>query len=243
MMAIYEPKGKALEYSPLAVNLYSGCAHRCSFCYAPAVLRKTKEEFGHDPRPRDGIVEAIKKDAVKLAAAHDTRQILLSFTSDPYQPIEADCQITRRSIEIMGQLGLNMAVLTKAGRLVERDFDLFTEYRVKLGFTLVGRDEQAREMEPGAGPPSERVEVLKRAKAAGIETWISLEPVFEAARACNWISELHPWVDFWKVGKINHDKKAEAAVDWSKFHHDVTVLLDQVGAHYMIKKDLQAYAR
>ena len=33
MSLIYEPKGKAREYSPLALNVYSGgCDHACRYC-------------------------------------------------------------------------------------------------------------------------------------------------------------------------------------------------------------------
>jgi DNA repair photolyase len=31
MRIIYEPKGRALEYAPLAVNLYRGCSHGCDY--------------------------------------------------------------------------------------------------------------------------------------------------------------------------------------------------------------------
>ena len=31
MPVIYEPKGKAREYSPYACNLYIGCSHRCQY--------------------------------------------------------------------------------------------------------------------------------------------------------------------------------------------------------------------
>ena len=35
MSIIYKPKGKALEYSELAANLYRGCGHACTYCFAP----------------------------------------------------------------------------------------------------------------------------------------------------------------------------------------------------------------
>jgi len=38
MAVIYEPKGMALEYAPLACNLYRGCQHGCRYCYAPNCL-------------------------------------------------------------------------------------------------------------------------------------------------------------------------------------------------------------
>ena len=31
--ALYEPTGKAAEYSPWAVNFYPGCSHNCKYCY------------------------------------------------------------------------------------------------------------------------------------------------------------------------------------------------------------------
>lgn len=33
MKAIYETKGRAREFCELAINLYTGCRHRCSYCY------------------------------------------------------------------------------------------------------------------------------------------------------------------------------------------------------------------
>ena len=34
MHLIYEPTGAAREYSPLALNVYTGgCEHRCVYCY------------------------------------------------------------------------------------------------------------------------------------------------------------------------------------------------------------------
>ena len=42
---IYEPKGKAGEYSKLAANIYNGCGHGCEYCFAPAFLRTARETF------------------------------------------------------------------------------------------------------------------------------------------------------------------------------------------------------
>ena len=59
---IYEPKGAAREYSELACNLYTGCDHRCGYCYAPGALRMTREAFG-SPTPKKTIIERLTKDA------------------------------------------------------------------------------------------------------------------------------------------------------------------------------------
>lgn len=118
MSIIYEPKGRALEYAPLAANLYRGCGHSCSYCYAPAALRMKRDEFYGNPQPRAGVLEQLEKDARKLAG--DARPVLLCFTCDPYQPINDEHQLTRRAIEILNGEGLAVHILTKRGRAAER---------------------------------------------------------------------------------------------------------------------------
>ena len=80
MPIIYEPRGKAWEYSDLAVNLYTGCSHACRYCYCPAILRKTIDAWAFDPQPRKGILRDLERDAKKLRG--DPREILLSFISE-----------------------------------------------------------------------------------------------------------------------------------------------------------------
>ena len=58
---IYEPKGAAKEYGDLALNIYTGCPHRCFYCYVPQVLHCDREKFHTDIRPRPNIVEKTRK--------------------------------------------------------------------------------------------------------------------------------------------------------------------------------------
>ena len=46
-------------------------------------------------------------------------------------------------------------------------------------------------------------------------------------------------VDFWKVGKLNHNQAVEQSVDWPKFRDDATALLEHYGCKYYIKEDLR----
>ena len=46
-------------------------------------------------------------------------------------------------------------------------------------------------------------------------------------------------VDFWKVGKLNHNKAVEQSVDWPKFRKDATALLEDYGCKYYFKEDLR----
>jgi hypothetical protein len=71
-------------------------------------------------------------------------------------------------------------------------------------------------------------------------SWIAnqLTLVIEPDQALEVIEVLHERVDFWKVGKINHNKELEAAHDWGKFREGVTELLDKHGANYYLKRSL-----
>ena len=46
-------------------------------------------------------------------------------------------------------------------------------------------------------------------------------------------------VDFWKVGKFNHNKAVEQSVDWPRFDDAATTLLEHYGCKYYIKEDLR----
>ena len=98
---IYEPRGRAREYGELAVNIYTGCNHGCSYCYAPAVLHRGQEEFA-EVQPRPGIVEAVRR---QLEREKKTgRTIFLCFTCDPY-PAEIDTTPTRAVIQAIKESG------------------------------------------------------------------------------------------------------------------------------------------
>ena len=53
------------------------------------------------------------------------------------------------------------------------------------------------------------------------------------------IRKAHDYADFWKVGKLNHNKAVEQSVDWLKFRDDATALLEHYGCKYYIKEDLR----
>ena len=91
MNIIYEPKGRAKEHAPLAINLYSGCSHGCMYCFGPSTLKKDRQVFNNKVTSKKNALERLTKDACKLRG--DNREVLLSFITDPYQPIE----IGRRS--------------------------------------------------------------------------------------------------------------------------------------------------
>ena len=57
MTVIYQPKGKALEFAPLAFNPYKGCSHSCLYCFAPKATFNDRQNFYSNPEPRIDILE------------------------------------------------------------------------------------------------------------------------------------------------------------------------------------------
>jgi len=238
---IYEPRGRAREYSPLAVNLYRGCSHGCTYCYAPAAQFTTHSSWTNCIAPRKDILKLVERDA--RAMSGDPRPVLLCFLCDPYQPADERVQLTRRTIEILGEHRMSAQVLTKGGERAIRDFDLLKRYGFRFGTSLVFADDGLRRVwEPHAATVESRVKAIRQAHDRGIFTWCSVEPVIDPEQALAVIRELGSAVDFWKVGKLNHMTFAKS-IDWAAFYDNVTGLLKSLGRDYYIKEDLWRIAK
>lgn len=233
-MFIYEPSGKAREYSELAVNLYTGCDHACSYCYVPAIRRKKREDCT-EVTVRKDVLKGIEKELQKKDFTEKT--VLFCFMTDPYCAGSNDT--TGKAAEMILHHGGRISILTKGGKRSERDFDLFESFpgRVDYGITLTCLDQRWKEFEPGAASPDERIEVMNEAKKRGLKTWVSLEPVVDPEEAKNIIKKIHKNVDLFKIGIWNYDKRA-AKIDFKRFGYEVKQLLDDLGCAYYLKKDL-----
>ena len=239
-MIIYEPRGAAAEYSPLAANLYRGCSHGCRYCYAPSCLRMHRSDFDRAV-PRKNVLEELAKDAVSFAG--DPRPVLLSFTSDPYQPIEEHKHLTRGAIALLARHNIKIRLLTKGAVLAMRDIDLFVRCGVEVGVTLCWGDDAKRlAWEPASSSISARIALLKEAKLRGLKTWVSVEPVIEPAEGIAAIRLAGPWADTIKIGKLNHHKDIEADVDWRAFRDEAQLLAESFGGSVYIKDDLRKAA-
>jgi DNA repair photolyase len=238
MSIIYEPKGKAEEYSPLAANLYTGCDHGCIYCFIPYCNNISREQF-KKAKPKTSVINYLEKEAPRYKG----NECLLSFTCDPYQVCDQTTGITREAIEIMLHNGIIVNILTKGGKRSARDFDLLEiaakTGQVKYGVTLTFTDEKvSRYYEPNAAKPHERIACLRQAKERGIPTWISFEPVIEPQQVIELIKQTYQFVDLYKIGKWNYSKESKN-IDWVLFAKETVYLLDSLGKKYYLKNDLR----
>lgn len=231
MKPLYIPKGRAKEYGDYAVNIYTGCPHRCYYCFAPQVLHRERGAFHSCIEPRPGIVDALKKQI-----EHENisgKLIHLCFTCDPY-PSNYCTDTTRKVIQVLKESGNHVQILTKGdGR---RDFDLLNG-EDWYGVTISCNTALAKEMEPGAISPLSRLRVLEYAKSLGIKTWVSFEPVLDEEAVIWCIKEYGHLFDKVKIGKLNY---RSSSIDWTCFGTRVENLCKYLGLDYYIKQSLRA---
>lgn len=224
MKPIYQPKGKAKEYGDYAINIYTGCPHRCYYCFAPNVLRKDRKTFHTVVEPRANIVEEVRK---QLERENITDKLIhLCFTCDPY-PTGYDTAPTREIIKLLKEHGNHVQMLTKGDG--SRDFDLL-DGRDWYGITLDG-------MQHGIYEPFDRLQDLYAAHRLGIKTWVSFEPVVDAHMVLEYIENCHDFFDKVKIGKLNY---RPSNINWGDFGRRAEALCQQYGLDYYIKESLRA---
>lgn len=237
MKPIYKPSGKAAEYGDLAINIYTGCPHRCTYCYAPLMLKRDREVFHSVVEPRKDIVEATKR---QLDREQITGQLIhLCFTCDPY-PIGYDTTPTREIIKAIKESGNNVQILTKDGIIAVNEFTLLDKGDW-FGVTITGGE---TEYEPQAAPVYERLNSLKTACQLGIKTWLSCEPVIDPEAIYSLIQKGY-YIDLFRIGKLNYAgldprlKEIHDSIDWAAFGHECESLCKQYNRNYYIKDGLR----
>lgn len=237
-LVIYEPKGRAGEYCPLAVNLYRGCGHGCLYCYGPDTLHIDRQEF-KQAAPRQDIIKKLERDIPLATADGASGNVWLCVTSDSHQPINEIHQLTRQAIIILHANGFNVTILTKGGNRSMADIDLLRpgldEYAVTLTCTS---DSRSKQWEPNAAPPWERINALIKAHDKGIYTWVSMEPVLYPEQSLALIKMSAPYVDEFKLGVLNYHPHA-ATINWREYGTAAIDLVNSLRKKLYIKEDLK----
>jgi DNA repair photolyase len=229
MNAIYKPKGMAAEYADLAVNIYTGCNHGCTYCYARHMHDRFHGQgsFEH-PEYRTGLLEEVYRQL--NTGDYKGKLIHLCFSCDPYPAPPIDTRPTREIIRAIKAAGAHVQILTKGGERAERDFDLL-DHGYWFGITISGNENA----ELNAEPEDARKETLKKAKFLGIKTWVSFEPVYRPKsvyKAIEWGS----WIDLFRIGKLNHHP---SSINWGDFGRECERLCEAYGRNYQIKDELR----
>ena len=158
------------------MNLYRGCCHGCIYCdsrsdcYRIEHFDQVRAKENALPLLRDELRRKIRPGIVGLGSM-----------SDPYNPFEAELQLTRHALELIDAYQCGVAAATKSD-LIVRDIDLYRLIQdhspviCKLTVTTTD-DALAEKIEPHAPPPSRRLRALEELAKAGIFSGVLLMPV------------------------------------------------------------------
>ena len=232
MKPIYKPKGAAAEYGDYAVNIYTGCPHRCYYCFAPQVLHRDREAFHSCVEPRKDIVREVRR---QLEREQITGKLVhLCFTCDPY-PTGYDTTATREVIKALKEYGNHVQILTKGDG--SRDFDLL-DGGDWYGITYTGYKSMlfAPQNDPFAEAPEQRIMLINQAHDLGIKTWISFEPVLFADDVLYMAQATRDYVDKIKIGKLNYHP---SDINWAQFGREAEAACLEMGLDYCIKDSLR----
>ncbi|HEX8580928.1 MAG TPA: radical SAM protein, partial [Acidimicrobiales bacterium] len=150
------------------VNVYRGCSHACTYCFARPTHAylglDTGEDFERRIVVKVNAVERLRAELKGRRWAGD--HIAMGTNTDPYQRCEGLYRLTRGVVEELTRVGNPFSLLTK-GTLVLRDLDVLAEAAqrglVRVNLSIGTLDEAVwRETEPGTPHPARRVEAVAR---------------------------------------------------------------------------------
>jgi DNA repair photolyase len=158
-----------------SLNPYRGCAHGCSYCYAPYILRIPRRKWGDFVQVKRNIPKVLAKELKSKGKG----TVGISTTTDPYQPLEEKYELTRLCLTQLQRYDFPVSIITKSS-LVTRDIDILTRFsEAEVGFTITSNNDKERMiMEPCASTTESRIQALKECSDCGIITYAFLGPLY-----------------------------------------------------------------
>lgn len=174
---MHEVEVKGILSARNGMNLYRGCSHGCIYCDSRSTCYQMNHVF-EDIEVKRNCLEVLESE---LRRKRTKCMISTGAMSDPYLPLERTLQYTRKSLELIRDLGFGATVLTKSD-LVLRDLDVIEAIhrstRFVLQMTLTTYDEAlCAILEPHVASTRRRFEVLQRFREIGIPTVVWLSPI------------------------------------------------------------------
>ena len=162
--------------SDFVINPYTGCMHKCIYCYA-----RFMQKYSNHNEPWGSFLD-IKINAPELIKNNTKcthKSILISSVTDPYQPIEIRYQLTRKILKKLIPLQPKLQIITKSD-LVLRDMDLLKQFKnCEIAISLSCADESlSKQLEPLAISPIRRISALKQLRENSIKTIVFISPIF-----------------------------------------------------------------
>lgn len=159
------------------MNLYRGCTHGCIYCDSRSNCYQMNHEF-EDIEVKENAIELLEN---TLRRKRKRCMIGTGSMSDPYMPLEAQLEYTRKALLLIEKYGFGATLITKSDRVL-RDLDILKRINQKtkavVQMTLTTADEAlCKLIETNVSTTKQRFEALKILRDNNIPTVIWLCPV------------------------------------------------------------------
>lgn len=230
ILRLFDPwKGELCTCPPkYTLNPYTGCGHRCLYCYISSFIPRAFEV-----REKSPFLHLLERD---LREREENLYISLSNSSDPYPPIERERKLTRKILALCMEQKVPVLILTKSS-LVLRDADLLSSMNAAVSITVTTPDDgKARKLEPGAPPSRERIAAIVALAARGIPTILRIDPIIPGINDSfdSWqdiLSSIAPYVKQVVAStlKLRWDTEKRLSLVFPEIHHSLSLYREKRG--------------
>ena len=178
--ALNPVKGMPFDWS---LNPYTGCEHRCAFCYVRAFElradRPADDRYGRTVRIKLNVAGVLRSELSRRSWKKET--IVIGAATDPYQPAEGRYRLTRQCLQVLCEFSNPAAIITR-GPMIVRDIDILSELALRaslqITFSIPTVDDDIwRRTEPGTAHPRQRLRAIEKLVAAGIDVGVGMAPI------------------------------------------------------------------
>jgi DNA repair photolyase len=166
-----------------SLNPYTGCEHRCAFCYVRAFElradRPSDDRYGRTVRVKVNVAAVLRGELGRKRWKKET--VVIGAATDPYQPAEGQYRLTRQCLEVLRDFSNPAAMITR-GPMIVRDVDVLSQLarraNLHITFSIPTLDDDVwRKTEPGTAHPRQRLRAIEKLVGAGIDVGVGMAPI------------------------------------------------------------------
>src|SRR4051794_6106380 len=166
-----------------SLNPYTGCVHRCTFCFVRAFERRadrpSDDRYGRSIRVKTNVADVLRRELARKSWARE--HVVIGTATDPYQPAEGRYRITRACLEAFADVGNPLGLITR-GPLIVRDIDVLqansAQAELSVNVSIPTLDPEVwQRTEPGTAPPRQRLRMVRQLNEAGIRAGVGMAPI------------------------------------------------------------------
>lgn len=158
----------------LCVNTYSGCAHKCSYCYnlwsKNSLYPNIKKDFQKNFERDLGLIDTLNLQSLLVSISNST---------DPFQcALETQYKHTLFALRLLNEKKMKVLILTKNPTIL-----LSPEYLKALDIkntviqVSIAFFDKREDIEPLATSPTERIKAVRELVCLGYKTCVRVDPI------------------------------------------------------------------